>query len=205
MGDVIQFPGKTEVEQVVADAKKELAALGIDASKAFQGAVKEVGKVAEEIKTEVKAAGSTIEKTVDEKTAQSQQFIMGLIDKNRRDGLVQFAQKVEALGARTETFVEAGLENTMRDIRAGLTGALTHIQASASLTEYIKHDLVACIENIESHTATLMQISGYIQSLIVLLVKKGIVSHEEMEATWNETVKPNLEALQKQSQTAPPT
>jgi hypothetical protein len=126
---------------------------------------------------------------------------MNLINKNRREGIITLAEKVENLSKRTENFVENGLENAFREVQTALNATLTHLQASSSLTEYLKHDIVACIQNLEQHAASMMHMSGYIQTLIALLVEKGMITHEEMEGMWNKVARPGLEAL-KQAQEA---
>ena len=129
-----------------------------------------------------------------QKAAQSQEFVMKLIEQNRKKGIEQLGSKVEALGAR-DLHPDPKTESALRDVQGALNGALVNIEAGSSLLDYVKHDLMAVIQNMEGFGQQGFQTAAHLQCLISLLVNKGMITHDEMKETWDALIKPKAEAL----------
>jgi len=142
----------------------------------------------------VPAVGEDVAEDVAEKAARSQEYVLSLIEKNRKKGIQALGEKVEILSNR-ELHPEPKTEAALRDVQGGLAATLTNMEASSSLLDYIKHDLMSVIQNMEGFGQQGFQTAAHLQCLIALLVNKGLITHEEMKSTWDALIKPKAEAL----------
>ena len=124
-----------------------------------------------------------------EKATQSNEFIIKLIEKNRKKGIEQTQNKLEKLTDR-ELHKDAQTESALRDVQAAVQGLLTWAEAVNSLTDYIKHDLVSMITNLQQQGAQAWQTAAHLQTLIETMKEKQQVTEEELKGTWDKLVVP---------------
>jgi len=130
---------------------------------------------------------------VNEKATNSQEFVMRLIEKNRKKGIEQAQRKLETLSEH-ELLEDPREENTLRDLMGALQGLLTWAEATSSLVDFVKHDLISMITNLQQQGAQSWQSAAHLQTLIALLKDKGQITEDEMKATWEKVVAPAREA-----------
>lgn len=126
---------------------------------------------------------------VAQKSTQSNEFVIKLIEKNRKKGIEQTQGKLERLTDR-ELHKDAQTESALRDMQGAVQGLLTWAEAVNSLTDYIKHDLVAMITNLQQQGAQAWQTAAHLQTLIETMKNKEQISEEELRATWDKLVVP---------------
>lgn len=128
-----------------------------------------------------------------EKAANSQEFVMRLIEKNRKKGLEQTQHKLENLTER-KINPEPTTEEALRDVQGAVQGLLTWAEAANSLIDLLKHDLVAMITNLQQQGAQGWQTAAYLQTLITTMKEKNLVTEEELRSTWDKTIVPGAKA-----------
>ena len=140
------------------------------------------------------ATGPVAGDDVSEKAIKSQEYMLNLIEKNRKKGIQVLGEKVEILSNR-DLHPDPKTESALRDVQGGLAATLTNMEASSSLLDYVKHDLMSVIQNMEGFGQQGFQTAAHLQCLIALLVNKGVITHMEMKETWDALIKPKAEAL----------
>jgi hypothetical protein len=115
--------------------------------------------------------------------AQQHELVLQLVEKNRFKGLENVEKRLDNLESR-KTLTDAGTEEAVHNLTGGLRGAMTTLEALNSLVDFIKHDLVACIQNLEQQGRGNFQASAHLQTLLAVLKEKGIVDETELKAAW---------------------
>lgn len=75
-----------------------------------------------------------------------------------------------------------------RDTISALNLALSGIEAHDKITDMITHDIIGLVQNVEALSNHLFQTSAFTQTLLETLKDKGLVSAEDMKATWSRMV-----------------
>lgn len=118
-------------------------------------------------------------KEKEEQERQKHALIIQLIDKNRKDG-------IDALDKAIDVADHAGVDPV---VKKGLKGALTSLEAINSLVDFIKHDLIHAIHNLDEQSKGNYQAAAHLQALIKSLNDKGIVNDQDLRDAWKEIEK----------------
>jgi hypothetical protein len=132
---------------------------------------------------------------VAKKATNSQEFVIKLIEKNRKKGIEQAQNKLEKLSDR-ELHSDPRTESALRDVQGALQGLLTWAEAANSLVDFLKHDLISMITNLQQQGAQGWQTAAHLQTLMTTLKEKGMVSEDELKATWEKLIVPGAKAQQ---------
>jgi len=116
------------------------------------------------------------------------EMLLQLVEKNRFRGAETIEKKLDSLGDR-DRLEDPKLESAVRDLTAGLGGALTSLEALNSLMDFIKHDLINAIQNLAQQARGNFQASAHLQTLIKVLEDKGVITDEVMRETWEGLMK----------------
>ena len=130
-----------------------------------------------------------------EKSDKSASFSMQLIDKNRKKGLEQIQAKLESLTER-KLHQDPATESALRDVQGAIQGMLTFVEAANSLLNFMKHDFIAMMENIEGISQRSWYGGAHTQALMNLLKDKKVFTEEEFKEVWNRDVVPMAKKLQ---------
>ncbi len=116
---------------------------------------------------------------------------------NRRVSLNTLKVKVEDLlendGLHVADTVTKEHVSALRDIRKALGAVLTSIESSDKLLDMLMNDVPQMTGMIGEIRDTSWLSSAHLQTLLGLLVKKEIISDEEMKEEWKVLVKENLQ------------
>jgi hypothetical protein len=127
------------------------------------------------------------EETQEAPKQSSQELVLQLIEKNRKKGLETLDRKLDNLDDRG-TLSDAAVESAVRNLTAGLKGSMTILEALNSLVDFIKHDLISTIQNLERQGQAQFQASAHLQALISLLKEREMITDDELRDSWNKLV-----------------
>jgi hypothetical protein len=118
---------------------------------------------------------------------QGAEKVLNLIDKNRETGLKQLSRAVDDQEER-KTFMssDGALENTIRVLEKGQQGALTYTEATDSLIDMMRQDIITAIQSMQQMYKVLMSDNTQLAVLLEVLRKKNMVSEEEMVEVFKE-------------------
>ena len=131
----------------------------------------------------------------------SNELILDLVEKNRKRGVEATEKRLDSLEER-KTLEDPELESIIRDITGALRGGLTSVEALNSLSDFLKHDLIAAIQNVEQQSKTLWSQSAHLQTIINVLKEKDLVAEEELKAEWKKVVQGTRERVEAAQQEA---
>lgn len=138
--------------------------------------------------------------------AQGDEFVLQLVEKNRKLGVVQLEKQVEKLERGIERIRDLmpnealwtsydskgslvfSLEDFLRTTLAALKGCLTTLEASNSLSDMLLHDLGGTIQNLESYAKALWIENANLQVLMEVLRTNKVITEEQMKETWNKLI-----------------
>ena len=124
-----------------------------------------------------------------EKSMQSQDFVMSLIEKNRKKGLEQVQTKLERLSER-EINDNGNTENAIRTIQSAIQGLSIWAEATNSLVDLMKQDMIAVINGVQEQGKEGFRLSAHLQTLVTLLKEKSLITEDEMKSTWEKIIAP---------------
>ena len=122
---------------------------------------------------------------------QDLQVMVTKLNKDRAEGLKRLEEKVNSLAeapvltAQTVSDPKV-LVNTLREQEAALNASLLIIQAQNTLIDMIISDLGNTISNLQTHAQSSFLTAAHLQTLLTLLEKKGNITNQEMQQTYQE-------------------
>lgn len=129
------------------------------------------------------------ELNLENKVAEGAQQVVDLIDKNLEKGLKGLEKKLDNLDNRE--LLDPAIENTVRDLTGALKSAFIMLEAMNSLQGMIRHDMVGIIQNLEQQAKGQWMSNVHLQTLLQLMQDKGMITEEELRATWDKIVELN--------------
>lgn len=172
----------------------------------------------EEAPVEVDTSPEGLKKLVEDGTPQ----VLKLINQNRKESVDALRRKIESLegelvavrnclaagkdpGSLMVIHDDSGemifsLENTLRNIQQSLDSVQTFEEATNSLVDMLINDIVGMVHNLNNlQTATIVS-NGQCQTLIQLMLDKGMITEPEMKATWESLIQNKKEQMKMQAE-----
>ncbi len=122
----------------------------------------------------------------------------------RQSGLEKIAKAVKSLEdndkINAEHMTPATVES-VRDLRTSVANLLNVVDAQDQMIDMVINDLVTFIQNFEQHSVAFYQSSIMLQAMGMLLVEKGALTAEELEARQKEILGQLRTARQKAKDT----
>jgi len=131
-----------------------------------------------------------LEDQLEKRSEKSAEFMVDLMDKQRKEGLELLLKKLEGLSSSREVLDDAKAENVTRFLGQGLGASSQTLQALSALIDVLVHDVGVTVQNIHRHAMGLEQISTHLQALMNLALEKGIVTEEEMREEVGKVLNP---------------
>lgn len=128
-------------------------------------------------------------------------------EQNRRDGFKDLQEKVTSLETKKRgTANHPGTEARLRDLETGLAAASKTINGINVVLDLIKHDLIATIQSSEALLQEGFRSSVLADTMLTLLKRQGVLTEENLEATWQEVLAKHREQAKKnaEARNAPP-
>ncbi len=127
------------------------------------------------------------------------------IDEDRAAAMKNLEQKCDNFDHREMVTLDSPVdENTLRDLTGALKSVYQNLEAMNSLVDMLRHDLIGCIQNIETQSMNGFQISAHLQTLLEVLKENGAVSEEQLKATWDKLIPEQIKKLQEAKELLPP-
>jgi len=80
------------------------------------------------------------------------------------------------------------LEDSLRTIMKGLGACLTSMEANNSLMDMLIHDFGGLVHNTNQTQRSMLMANSHVQTLLELLMEKGVITEPEMKATWDRLI-----------------
>jgi len=114
---------------------------------------------------------------------EDHETVLQAVEDNRANGVKILSSKLDNLADR-KIINDPVTESAIRDLTAGLGGVLTSLEGINAVIDYIKHDLLACIQNVEQQGHGNFQASAHLQTLLAIMKSKGMITEKDMEDEW---------------------
>ena len=122
------------------------------------------------------------------------------MDDNRADGMKNLDRRCDNFDHREMVTEDNPVdENHVRNMESAMKSVNQVLEALNGLMDMLRHDLVGCIRNIEAQSVSGWQMSAHLQTLIELMKEKGLITEEEMKATWDKIIPEQIKKLKEQS------
>lgn len=128
-------------------------------------------------------------------------IVVQKMDENRATGMKNLERRCDNFDHREMITDDKKVdENDMRNLESAIKSTYQTLEALNSLVDMLRHDLIGCIRNIEAQSVSGWQMSAHLQTLLELLRQKGVITEEEMKATWEKIIPEQVKKLQEQAQ-----
>jgi len=127
---------------------------------------------------------------LEERAQQSNEFMLEIVDKQRKDGIKLMNEKLEKLAAEHKTLDDPKAESDGRFLLQAAGGTAQATEALSSLMDVLIHDVGVTVQNIHRHAMGLEQISTHLQAVMNLLIEKQIVSEDELREEVGKVLNP---------------
>ena len=132
--------------------------------------------------------------SLEKRSDKSNEFMVELVDKQRKEGLALLNEKLEGLHANRELLADPKAENVSRYLSQALGAASKSMQALNSLLDVVIHDVGITVQNIHRHAHGLEQISTHLQATMNLALAKGVFTEEELREEVGKVLNPTPQA-----------
>jgi len=136
-----------------------------------------------------------LKKVVEDNTPQ----VLELVNRNRKSGLEALQKRLEGLEKDLETSnLSDNLENTLRDVKAALSGTLVSLEAQNSLLDMLCHDVGAGVYNLQVTQKALQVSNRHLQNLLDLLKNKEVITENELKENWDQLIEQKTAEVEKE-------